>query len=112
MSVYAVVAVKGLDTSKKRLSIVLSPQRAPVNIGDARRRLNALQTSTIKKIVVVSNDFALSDFAGKFNAAASCPKNQLVLNPAVEEATEWCIGQGAQACWCFQPISRFYLQQT
>ena len=70
MSVYAVVAVKGLDTSKKRLSSVLSPQeRTQLTLAMLEDVLNALQTSTIDKIVIVSNDFSLRDFAGKFSAA-------------------------------------------
>ena len=70
MSVYAVVAVKGLDTSKKRLSSVLSPQeRTQLTLAMLEDVLSALQTPSVDKTVVVSNDFALRDFAGKFNAA-------------------------------------------
>lgn len=97
MSVYAVVAVKGLDTSKKRLSSVLSPrERTQLTLAMLEDVLNALQTSTIDKVVIVSNDYSLRDFAGKFNAAHLVQKIA-GLNSAVEEATEWCMEQGAQA---------------
>jgi len=97
MSVYAVVAVKGLDTSKKRLSSVLSPQeRMQLTLAMLEDVLNALQASIIEKVVIVSNDYTLRDFAGKFNASHLVQKIA-GLNSAVEEATEWCMKQGAQA---------------
>jgi 2-phospho-L-lactate guanylyltransferase len=97
MSVYAVVAVKGSDTSKKRLSPVLNPQeRTQLTLAMLEDVLNALQASTINKTVIVSNDFTLGDFAGKFNAQHLVQKAP-GLNPAVEEATEWCVQQGAKA---------------
>ena len=97
MSVYAVVAVKGLDASKKRLSSVLSPQeRTQLTLAMLEDVLNALQTSTIDKIVIVSNDFTLRDFASKFNAIHLVQKIS-GLNSAVEEATEWCMQKGAEA---------------
>ena len=58
--------------------------------------LNALQTSTIDKTVIVSNDYSLRDFAEKFNAAHVVQKIT-GLNSAVEEATEWCMGKGAHS---------------
>jgi 2-phospho-L-lactate guanylyltransferase len=97
MSVYAVVAVKGSDTSKKRLSPVLNPQeRTQLTLAMLEDVLNALQASTINKTVIVSNDCTLGDFAGKFSAQHLIQKT-IGLNPAVEEATEWCVQQGAEA---------------
>ena len=97
MSVYAVVAVKGLDTSKKRLSSVLSPQeRSQLTLAMLEDVLNALQTSNIDKTVIVSNDFTLRDFAEKFNSTHLVQKIS-GLNFAVKEATEWCMQKGAEA---------------
>jgi len=97
MFVYAVVVVKGLGTSKKRLSSVLSPQeRRQLTLAMLEDVLSALQTSTVNEIVVVSNDFSLRNFTNKYRATHLVQKTS-GLNPAVEEATEWCMQNGAEA---------------
>jgi 2-phospho-L-lactate guanylyltransferase len=58
--------------------------------------LSALQMSTVDETVVVSNDFTVRDFAGKFGATHLAQKTS-GLNPAIEEATEWCMQKGAEA---------------
>jgi 2-phospho-L-lactate guanylyltransferase len=97
MFVYAVVVIKGLGTSKKRLSSVLSPQeRRQLTLAMLEDVLNALQTSTVDQIVVVSKDFSLRNFTNKYRATHLVQKTS-GLNPAVEEATEWCMQNGAEA---------------
>lgn len=97
MSVYAVVPVKSLGVSKKRLSSVLSPQeRRQLTLAMLEDVLNALETSTVDKIVVVTNDSSVNDFVGKFGATYLAQKTS-GLNSAIEEATEWCVQQGAEA---------------
>ena len=97
MFVYAVVVVKGLGTSKKRLSSVLNPQeRRELTLAMLEDVLSALQTSSVDEIVVVSNDFSLRNFTNKYRATHLVQKTS-GLNPAVEEATEWCVQNGAEA---------------
>lgn len=97
MDVYAVVPFKGLRGPKKRLSPILSPQeRKQLTQAMFEDVLNALQKSTISKIVIVSRDNTMELVANKFNAFYLAEKNH-GLNSAIEEATEWCIKQGAEA---------------
>lgn len=97
MLVYAVVPVKSLSASKKRLSSVLSPQeRGQLTLAMLEDVLNALQASTVNDIVVVSNDLSVNDFVGKFGAKYLAQKIS-GLNSAIEEATEWSVQQGAEA---------------
>jgi len=97
MFVCAVVPIKCLDTSKKRLSSVLNPQeRKELTLAMLEDVLRALQTSTVDKTIVVSNDFTVLNFAHKFGAAYLAQKTS-GLNSAIEEATEWCVQEGAEA---------------
>lgn len=97
MFVYALVVVKGLGTSKKRLSSVLTPQeRRELTLAMLEDVLSALQISTVHEIVVVSNDFSLKNLANKYCATHLVQKTS-GLNPAVEEATEWCMQNKAEA---------------
>ncbi len=97
MYVYAVVPVKSLGASKKRLSPVLSPQeRGQLTLAMLEDVLSALQTSIVNDTVVVSDDLDVHDIAGKFGTNYLAQKIG-GLNCAVEKATEWCIQQGAEA---------------
>ena len=97
MYVYAVVPVKSLGASKKRLSPVLSPQeRGQLTLAMLEDVLSALQTSIVNDTVVVSDDLDVHDIAGKFGTIYLAQKIG-GLNCAVEKATEWCIQQGAEA---------------
>jgi 2-phospho-L-lactate guanylyltransferase len=97
MSVYAVVAVRGLGAPKKRLSSVLNlEERKELTLAMLEDVLTALQGSAVDKIVVVTADSELCEFAGKFNAAPLMQKTS-GLNAAVKEATEYCVENGAQA---------------
>lgn len=97
MLVYAVVPVKNLGASKKRLSSVLSPQeRGQLTLAMLEDVLNALRASSISNIVVMSNDLRVHELAGKFDAVPLSQKTS-GLNSAIEEATQWCMQQGADA---------------
>ncbi len=97
MIVYAVVPVKSLGASKKRLSLVLSPQeRSQLTLAMLEDVLSALKTSAVDNIVVVSNDLTVHDVVGKFGAMYLAQKTS-GLNSAIEEATEWCVQEGAEA---------------
>ncbi|HKM59805.1 MAG TPA: 2-phospho-L-lactate guanylyltransferase [Candidatus Bathyarchaeia archaeon] len=97
MFVYAVVPVKSLGASKNRLSSVLSPQeRSQLTLAMLEDVLSALQTSTVDDTVVVSNDLTVHDVVGKFGAMYLAQKTS-GLNSAIEEATEWCVQEGAEA---------------
>jgi 2-phospho-L-lactate guanylyltransferase len=97
MYVYAVVPVKSLGASKKRLSSVLNPQeRSKLTLAMLEDVLSALQTSTVNHTVVVSNDLTVHDAVDKFGAMYLDQKTS-GLNSAIEEATEWCVQEGAEA---------------
>ena len=97
MFVYAIVAVKGLSTSKKRLSPVLSPQgRRQLTQAMLKDVLTALKASTVNETVIISTDSTLCDLASKFNAASLVQKSR-GLNLAIDEATDWCMRKGAEA---------------
>ena len=77
MYVYAVVPVKSLGASKKRLSPVLSPQeRGQLTLAMLEDVLSALQTSIVNDTVVVSDDLDVHDIAGKFGANVPRPENR------------------------------------
>jgi 2-phospho-L-lactate guanylyltransferase len=97
MFVCAVVPIKSLDASKKRLASVLNPQeRKDLTLAMLEDVLKALQTSTVDETVVISNDSTVLEFAHKLGAAYLAQKTS-GLNPAIEEATELCIQKGAEA---------------
>ncbi len=97
MVVYAIVPLKGLSASKKRLSTILNPQeRKKLTIAMLEDVLIALQNSTVEKTVIISNDSTVRDLAAKFGASYLAEKTHS-LNSAIEEATEWCLQKGAEA---------------
>jgi 2-phospho-L-lactate guanylyltransferase len=90
MAVYAVVPVKGLNVSKRRLSAVLSVQeRRVLTVAMLEDVLTALNASVVHEIVVVSKDSAVREVAGKFGVSY-ISANKRGLNPAIEEGIEWC----------------------
>jgi 2-phospho-L-lactate guanylyltransferase len=97
MAVFAVVPVKRLSVSKRRLSAVLNPEeRSLLSVAMLEDVLAALKASTVHETVVVSNDLVVREVADKFgfsyfSAVATG------LNPAVEEATDWCMGRQADS---------------
>jgi len=97
MAVYAIVPVKRLGVSKRRLSKFLSPQeRKFLTIAMLEDVLKALKSSVVPEIVVVSSDPDVRMIAGRFGVFFFSPSHN-GLNPAVEEATAWCMRNQADS---------------
>jgi 2-phospho-L-lactate/phosphoenolpyruvate guanylyltransferase len=97
MVVYAIVPVKRLGVSKRRLSESLSLQeRKALTVAMLEDVLSALKTSVIEKVLVVSNDPKVRSIAEKFGADFFAPSRK-GLNCAVEEAFAWCIRKKADS---------------
>jgi 2-phospho-L-lactate guanylyltransferase (CobY/MobA/RfbA family) len=97
MAIFAVIPVKNLSISKKRLSSVFSPQeRSMLTLAMLQDVLKALQQSVVDDIVVIGNDDVVERMADKFGAFY-IEANQDGLNPAIEEAVDWCVRE--QADW-------------
>jgi len=95
--VYAIVPVKRLGVSKRRLSKFLSPQeRKSLTIAMLEDVLKALKSSTVNEIVVVSSDPNVRMISDKFGVSFFSPSHT-GLNPAVEEATVWCMQKQADS---------------
>jgi 2-phospho-L-lactate guanylyltransferase len=95
MAVFAIIPVKNLEFSKKRLSVVLSPQeRSLLTLAMLEDVLKALQLSVVDEIVVIGNDAkvqCIADRYGAFYLTAS----QDGLNSAIEQAVAWCVNEDA-----------------
>jgi 2-phospho-L-lactate/phosphoenolpyruvate guanylyltransferase len=97
VAVYAVVPVKNLADSKRRLSEVFTPQeRKELTLAMLEDVLNALQASVVDEIVVVGEDSAVEQTAKKFGSSY-LSANGASLNPAIEEATSWCKKKGSES---------------
>lgn len=97
MSVYAVVPVKNLAVSKRRLSTVFSPlERRQLTLAMLEDVLNALTASVVDKIVVIGEDDQVQEMASKFGASFLWA-NGASLNPAIEEAISWSVQDGAKS---------------
>jgi 2-phospho-L-lactate guanylyltransferase len=95
--IYAIVPVKRLGVSKRRLSKFLSPlERKFLTIAMLEDVLRALKSSTVHEIVVVSSDPNVRMIADKFGVSFFSPSHN-GLNPAVEEATAWCMQNHADS---------------
>jgi len=97
MSVFAVIPVKTPLKSKLRLSVVLNPQeRRTLTLTMLEDVLKALKSSVVHQIVVISSDSTVQELVNKFEVAY-LSENQQGLNQAIEQATEWCIRNGAES---------------
>ena len=97
MVVFAIVPVKRLGVSKRRLSKFLSSQeRKLLTIAMLEDVLKALKSSIVPEIVVVSSDPNVRVIADKFGVSFFSPSHN-GLNPAVEEATAWCMRNQADS---------------
>ncbi len=95
MAVYAVVPVKNLAVTKRRLSTVFTPQeRKTLTLAMLKDVLNALKVATIDQVVVVGEDSQVQELAEKFGASYLAA-NGASLNAAVEAAEAWCVTKGA-----------------
>ena len=87
---FAIVPVKGLDVSKERLSRVLNPEkRKALTAAMLRDILNALKSSTIREVLVISPDSSLKQIADEYGFSFVL-SNRVGLNPGLKEAIEWC----------------------
>lgn len=97
MAIYAIIPVKKLADSKKRLSVVLTPQeRAMLTLTMLEDVLKALKNSVIDKVIVVAEDSQVQQVAETFGASYRFA-NGATLNLAVEETTSYCVQKGAQS---------------
>jgi len=97
LTLYAVVPVKKLGVSKHRLSTVFTPQeRKQLTLAMLEDVLAALKASAVDKILVIGEDPRVQQAAEKSGAAyLSTTKDGL--NPAIEEAIDWCVQQRADS---------------
>ena len=97
MAVFAVVPVKNLEASKRRLSTLFSPQeRSLLTLAMLEDVLRALQASDLDEIVVIGSDCAIQRMADRFGVCY-LEASQDGLNSALIEAAAWCMGE--QADW-------------
>jgi 2-phospho-L-lactate guanylyltransferase len=97
VAIYAIIPVKKLADSKKRLSTVFTPQeRATLTLTMLEDVLKALKASVVDEIVVVAEDSQVHQAAEKFEAFYRFA-NGATLNSAIEETTQYCIQKGAQS---------------
>jgi len=97
MGVYAIVPVKKIGVSKRRLSQSLSIQeRKSLTVAMLEDVLQALKASNVTKVLVVSNDPNVHPIAERFGAFFFSPIRK-GLNSAVEEAFVWCMKNKADS---------------
>jgi 2-phospho-L-lactate guanylyltransferase len=95
MAVYAVVPVKKLDVTKRRLSRVLTPQqRRQLTLAMLQDVLIALNASKVDAVVVIGEDPEVKQMTEKFNASYLAAEGAN-LNCAIEKAQDWCLQTGA-----------------
>lgn len=91
MGVFAIVPVKRISGSKRRLSEKLNlQQRKSLTLAMLQDVLQALKASAVEKIVIVSKDSNIKPVADNFGAVFLVPAHK-GLNSAIEEASAWCI---------------------
>lgn len=101
MKVFAVVPVKGLDTSKIRLSSIFSlEERKALTVAMLEDVLKALKSSKIHNIIVTSPDSAVRAIADRY-AVWYISSSQTGLNPSLNEAIESCIHENADSVLIF-----------
>ena len=97
MAVYAIVPVKVLGSSKRRLSQILEPQqRKLLTMAMLEDVLGATFSSEVQKTVVVSDDTLVRSMAVQHGAVYLKEKKR-GLNLAIESAVEWCVKDGADS---------------
>ncbi len=97
MVVYAIVPVKRIGVSKRRLSQSLSLlERKSLTVAMLEDVLQSLKGSVVNKILVVSNDTNVAPMAEEFGASFFAPTGK-GLNSAIEEAFAWCMRNEADS---------------
>jgi coenzyme F420-0:L-glutamate ligase/coenzyme F420-1:gamma-L-glutamate ligase len=101
MTLFAVVPVKHLVGTKSRLKPILNaPGRAGLTIYMMKKVLTAVQEAGVERACVVSPDPTVLCLAEEAGAAPLLQKSR-GLNPALEEAREWAVAEGASALLVF-----------
>ncbi|MGA2683101.1 MAG: 2-phospho-L-lactate guanylyltransferase [Candidatus Bathyarchaeia archaeon] len=96
MSTFAIVPVKSLLKSKTRLSNFFTLQERPLfTLAMIEDVLNALKSSKVTKTVVVSSDSTVEGLVKDFGMTF-LKENQEGLNQALNQATKWCVRNGAK----------------
>lgn len=97
MVVFAIVPVKRIGVSKRRLSQNLSlEERKALTVAMLEDVLSALKASVVTKVLVVSNDQNVGPIAERFGASFFSPFRR-GLNSAIEEAMAWCMRNKADS---------------
>ncbi len=97
MKIYAIVPVKHLDASKRRLSSVLKPEdRRALPLAMLEDVLNAIKGSLVQETVVVGNDLCVSRLAAKAGVMYEEEKGR-GLNRAITGSIEWCLKREVDA---------------
>ncbi len=97
MVVYAIVPVKRIGVSKRRLSQSLSLQeRKSLTVAMLEDVLQALKASVVSKVLVVSNDLNVRPIAERYGVSFFSPLRK-GLNSAIEEAFVWCMRNKADS---------------
>jgi 2-phospho-L-lactate guanylyltransferase len=97
MAIYAVVPVKHLAASKRRLSAVLTPKdRIELTLVMLEDVLVAIKASNVEQILVVGSDMDVRDVAEKFGAIYANEESR-GLNVAVTRSIDWCMRKGADS---------------
>jgi coenzyme F420-0:L-glutamate ligase / coenzyme F420-1:gamma-L-glutamate ligase len=101
MTLFAVVPVKHLVGTKSRLKPILNaPGRAGLTIYMMKKVLTAVQEADVERACVVSPDPMVLCLAEEAGATPLLQKSR-GLNPALEEAREWAVTEGASALLVF-----------
>ena len=101
MSLYAVVPVKNLAGAKSRLGPVLDPGgRAALTLTMMQNVLSALREAGVERTYVVSPDPAVLDVA-EGSGALPLRQRSRGMNPALEEAREQAMADGATSLLIF-----------
>jgi len=97
MAIFAVVPVKKLVDSKRRLSTVFTPrERRMLTLAMLEDVLNALNVSVVDDVVVVGEDSEVKCITENYGATYFELKDAN-LNPSIEEAQLLCLKKGATA---------------
>ena len=96
MQTFAVVPVKTLVESKTRLSTVFTyEERSQFTLAMLQDVLEALKASKVDVTVVISSDLTVEKYVYNFGVAF-LRETQQGLNPAISQATDWCVEKGAE----------------
>lgn len=97
MKTYAIVPVKHLDASKRRLTSVLKPEdRRALTLAMLEDVLNAIKGSLVQETVVVGNDLCVSGLAANAGVLYKEEKRR-GLNRAITGSIEWCLKREVDA---------------